>query len=153
MIRIQSKIEVLSQSELEMIHRTTLKVLETVGIAVPNAEVLDLCEKLGGKIDREKNILRIPSKVLNDLLAEVKAAKIMDPEDFTPKILEGQISTQVFMYDYIKKEQRYGTLDDVNKGIALVEQLKNIPTCNAVTIPADVPKFVTDLVSYQNIMV
>ncbi len=54
MKQIKTSIEVLSQDELLLIHNAALKTLDRVGIRVPNDEVLEMCDDLGCKIDREK---------------------------------------------------------------------------------------------------
>ncbi len=151
MNRIHARVEVLSQSELEAIHRSTLKILETVGLKVPNEEVLDICEKFGARVDRTASIVRIPAERMEDILRQVKAAAIGKNDDELVEELKGTISTQVFIVDYKSKARRYGVLDDVMKGIALVRHLDHIPDCNAVTIPSDVPYNMTDVVSHQKI--
>jgi trimethylamine--corrinoid protein Co-methyltransferase len=47
-----------------------------------------------------------------------------------------------------QKKRRYGLSDDILKGIALVQHLDNISSCNAVCVPSDVDSRVTDLHAY-----
>lgn len=151
MKKIKAKIEVLSQNEMEAIHKSTLKILENVGIKVPNEECLDICERIGANVDRASSVVRIPAALMEDILARVKAAGLGKKEGDRVEKLEGHISTQVFLVDYKTQVRRYGLLDDVMKGIALVQHLDNIPNANAVVIPSDVPYNMTDIASFQKI--
>ena len=149
MKRIRTKIEVLAESEIEAIHKSTLRILENVGLKVPNDECLSLCEKAGAKIDRNSCVVKIPASVMEQLLEKIKAAGLDKDIDDRPQNITGGISTQVFFVDYQTQVKRYGLKDDVMKGIALVQHLDNIPSCNTVTIPSDVPYNMTDVVSHQ----
>ncbi|HBM79839.1 MAG: trimethylamine methyltransferase family protein [Clostridiales bacterium] len=151
MKNIHAKIEVLTQSEIEAIHKSTLKILENVGLRVPNVECLILCEKAGAKVDRNSQVVRIPASVMERMLSDIRAAGYDEDEENIPQKIIGNISTQIFITDYKTQERRYGLLDDVMKGIALVQHLDNIPSCSAVTVPSDVPYNMTDVVSHQMI--
>lgn len=151
MKRIRANIEVLSQNEIEAIHKSTLRVLERVGIKVPNDECLDLCEKAGAKVDRDTYVVKIPAPLMEEILYKVKEVNKISTDNDKAEELKGFISTQVFIVDYKTKTRRYGVLDDVMKGIALVEKLKNIPVSNAVTIPSDIAYNMTDVISFQKI--
>jgi len=151
MKNIKATVEVLSQDEIEMIHKGTLRVLENVGMKVPNDECLDLCEKLGAKVDRSSYVVKIPAAVMENVLAMVKAAKLKDYEDNKITKLSAGISTQVFLVDYKTKSRRYGKLDDVMKGIALVDTLKNFPVNNPVVQPSDIPHNTVDIVTLGKI--
>lgn len=151
MKNIRARVEVLSENEIDLIHKSTLKILENTGVRVPNDECLDICERMGARVDRDTYTLRISGKLMEEVISKVREkAREEEKRDIVEK-LTGNISTQVFIVDYMSKTRRYGTLDDVMKGIALVEHLDNIPRANAVVIPRDVPYNMTDVVSYQKI--
>lgn len=150
MRNLRARVEVMSESEIEKIHKSTLRILENVGIKMPNTECLDLCEKAGAVVDRTTSVVKIPKSTLQALMDEIKSKGFNKGDDQVQK-LSGGISTQVFVTDYKTKTRRYGVLDDVMKGIALVQHLDNIPACNAATIPSDIPYNMTDVVSHQMI--
>lgn len=151
MKRIRAKVEVFTESEIEKIHEATLRILENVGIRVPNDECIDICEKAGAIVDRDSYVIKIPAVVMKQLLSCIASARFDEKEDNGPQKITGGISTQVYVVDYKTKVRRQGLLDDVMKGIALVQHLDNIPFCNAVTVPSDVPYNMTDVISYQMI--
>ncbi len=149
MRKINSKIEVLSQPEIEMIHSRSLRILEQVGMKVPNEEILDLCHGLGCTVDKKEQVLKIPAALIEKTIAKNK--KRREPEDFVPQQLRGDISTQIFLVDLIKQERRLGLKDDILKGIMLVEKLDYIRAANSVVIPSDVPSALAEIESFKMI--
>lgn len=151
MSNIRATVTVLTESEMEAIHNSTLKILETVGFRVPNDECIDLCEKMGAKVDRNSFVVRVPKELMEQVLLEIK--KVGEPsaneERITP--MKGNISTQIFINDYKTMTRRYGVMDDVLRGISVSDTLKNINASNAVVVPNDVPHNITDVRSFQAI--
>ena len=161
---IKAKVEVLSSEEILRIHEASLRILEKTGFRVPHDECLNRCERLGGVVDRKTQIVRVPIPVMESLLAKIRAEEEINAKKWLDEKmakgeyengeakrdqLTGHISTQVFIVDYQTGKRRYGLTDDVMKGIKLVQNLNNIPFCNAVTIPSDVHPDMTDVVSHQ----
>lgn len=149
---IVSNVEVLSSDEIQLIHDSSTKVLETLGLNVPCAEVLKRCETYGAVVDYDTETLRIPRKTLEDVLDKVKT---MNAEHFAQenkrRDISAHISTQVFYTDYLTKTSRYGLRDDNLKGFALLEHLKNFPNADPVVVPSDVPHQISDLAGFQDI--
>ena len=144
MKKIISSVEVLSQDEIIMIHNAALNTLDSVGISVPNNEALRRLKACGAKIDENSQVARIPKQVMEEFTDMMRKSA---EEPFTGQCerLHGHISTQIFVNDYKTGTRRLGTSDDILKGIALVKHLRNIPNCNAVAIPSDVPSVISDL--------
>ena len=53
MKKILANIAVLSEAEIQAIHKATLRTLEKVGIKIPNKECLAICKKLGAKVSEQ----------------------------------------------------------------------------------------------------
>ena len=136
MRKIISSIEVLSPTEIQMIHDSSIQILETIGIHVPCKEVLDLCSELGGNVDYEKEILRIPENAMVTVLDTIKKRNQQSFETESLKNdIQAHISTQVFYTDYNTKTSRYGIRKDNLKGFALLEHLENFPYSSPVVVP------------------
>ncbi len=148
MKNIKANIDVLSQTEKQLIHDKSLIILEQIGVKAPNDEFLDLMEEQGAVVDRQTQVVRFPHRLMEDLL---KQHMLHAPLERELSKLRGNVSTQVFMVDYRTKTRRYGLMDDVMKGIALLDRLDNFHYADAVVIPSDVPNHVTDIRSYQQI--
>ncbi|MDR2304956.1 MAG: trimethylamine methyltransferase family protein, partial [Treponema sp.] len=56
MKKIRSKLEILSQEELYLIHETALRILDEIGIHAPNDELLGMCRKRGCLIDDARQV-------------------------------------------------------------------------------------------------
>jgi len=149
---IYSVIEVLSEKEIQLLHDSSVKILETIGISVPEKEVLKRCEACGAVIDYDREIMKLPRKALEDVLDKLKA---MNKESFDAEIqrrdISAHISTQVFYTDYRTKTSRYGLRDDNLKGFALIEKLQNFPCADPIVVPSDVPDQISDVVGFQDI--
>lgn len=151
MRKIRTSVEVLSQSEVEAVHKATLKILEEVGFKVANGECLDVCEKLGGKVDRNDSIVKVPASLMEQILKEVRKSAGEKPNEEGVGRLKGNISTQVFIVDYKTRTRRYGVMEDIIKGIALTDRLQNISASSAVVVPHDVPYSISDVLSFKAI--
>lgn len=102
-------------------------------------------------MDEGSETVRIPSALMEEVLAHFRHERGGDWDENRPTKLEGVISTQTHVVDYAMECRRPGLLADVLKGIALVQHLNNFPTCNAVVVPSDVPTAVADVVCFQMI--
>jgi len=149
--KLKAVVEILSEDEIALVHKGSLRILEDIGFALPNDECLGICEQMGAVVDRERSIVKIPSYLIEELLSKIKDSKNVKPEINTVPRLTGKISTQASIIDYPNRTRRYGTLNDVIKGIAVVEHLDNIPKSNSIVVPYDVPSNMTDLLSFYTI--
>ena len=149
MRRIKSNLEVLSQKELMLIHDTALKILDEIGLMVPNDELLDMCREHGCVI-RDNQIVTFPKKVMDGYVERMRAESTFKIGEDAHE-LKGSISTQVTLVDYATKTRRYGLRDDNLKGIKLCEYLSNIPSADAAVVPSDVPYDIADAVTISDI--
>lgn len=149
MNRISSTVNVLTTSEIELIHESTCDILETVGLKVPHKEWLDMAENAGAIIDRDQQRMKIPKRVMEAVIDENRKQHNHNKKDEMAKKLYGHISTQVQLVDYTTGIRRTGLMEDVYKGITLVENLDYIKECNAFVIPHDVKYDISDIVSFQ----
>lgn len=149
---LKATVEVMSPEEVQLIHDSSLKILETLGINVPNKEILHLCEELGGIVDYEEEILKIPAsameKVLDVVRQENRAWFLREKDN---KTITANISTQVRYTDYQTRTSRYGLREDNLKGFMLVDTLKNFPGNSTIVVPSDVPEAISDLISFRDL--
>lgn len=149
MLGINGTIDVLTQDEKELIHEKSLRILQEIGLHAPCREFLKLMEEHGATIDYEREIMYLSRSVIEPILAkgreEHKLSLKLQP-------ITGNVSTEVYLVDYLTRSRRLGTTDDVMKGIALLNRLSAFPSANAVVVPSDVPSGATDIVSFQKIL-
>ena len=130
MKRIRASAEALSSEELQAIHRSSLRILERVGVRVPHEECVALCARAGAHVEHASGNVRIPEGLMTEILERFRSLSPPDDEKITH--VTGVISTQMQVMDYLTRTRRPGLLDDVRKGIALVQHLEHFPTANAV---------------------
>ena len=61
-------LELLTEEELEAIHRATMDVLETTGVKVEHDRALKLLAKHGCRVDFEGQRVRMPTGLVEDCL-------------------------------------------------------------------------------------
>jgi len=145
---IHTGVRVLSEAEIEKIHRASLSVLETVGIHTPNARMLSILEKAGCRVDHERQNVHYPPRLIEEMVAGWRArGPRAEQQPLEP--LTGFVSTEVFYIDYLSGVRRPGVMDDVLKGIALGRHLRNFPAPDALVLPSDVRPDAADLLTYQ----
>ncbi len=149
MKKIKSKIEILTQHEVEQIHHATLEVLENVGVRMPQPRILDRLEELGATVDRENGIAKLPKSLVEGALRETRPA--LD-ENAPPPFQRGPYmafpGNQANIVDYQATSRRQGTTEDVIKGIVLSNELPYVSRSMPLVTPADVPGYMGDLYGY-----
>lgn len=148
MKQIEATIRVLSDSEIEQIHQTSVQILSEIGLHVPNETVCGMLRGLGARVDGET--VYIPESALAPVLAEARRGQHAFPAaGHTVRRVMGNVSTQIFVYDEMSQTRRPGTMQDVRDGIALTEALPNIARSNAVVVPSDA--VLPDLMAFREI--
>ena len=73
---IDRYVTVLSEEDVEQVHEATLRVLEEVGLWLPNREVLEILDGSGAEVDFEKQVARYPAEMVERAIKQF-------PEGFT----------------------------------------------------------------------
>ena len=146
---IKSNMEILDPMEEQQIHDASLDVLKTIGILMPEGRILKLFEAAGAEVDPITSIVRIPEKLIESVLHEVRKSITESPTDRAISTLKITVTPQPFIIDYPNQLRRYGTLDDVVKGILIANRMRHLDYANPIVTPSDVPASLSDLYSYQ----
>jgi len=151
--KIQAKVTVLDEGDLEQIHRATLEVLSTVGCHLPHRRVLDRLAGEGALVDYGEALVKIPASLMEKALAELGGKTASRGGYQRPLLRSGpfRIGTgcQANIIDYGADHRRQGTTEDVLEGIALCNALPHVQWAMPLVIPADVPAYMTDLYCYN----
>lgn len=154
MERIRAKVEVLSEDEIEAIHRATLEVLETVGCRLPHARVLERLAEAEAEVDRATGCARLPAELVERALAALSGGRRITPEAKYQRsvVRDGRVrigvSTQANIVDYGARQRRRGTTEDVLKGIVLCNELPHVGSAMPLVVPSDVPPHMADVYGY-----
>ncbi len=153
MKQVHSKVEVLSESEIEQIHRATLDVLSTVGCHLPHRRVLDRLAKAGAEVDYGTAQAKLPPELVEEAISATGGERITPEEKYRAGVLRGRRlgvgpSNQANIVDYQATSRRQGTTEDVIKGIVLCNELPYVSRAMPLVTPADVPQVMGDLYGY-----
>ena len=146
---IKANIEVLDSLEEQRIHDASIDILGKVGIHMPEKNILTLFEAAGADIDRDTQIIKIPEELVLTVLEKIRDDSSNTTEHRAIPNLGITVTPQPFIADYPGKYRRYGTLNDVIKGIVITNRLRHLIFANPIVVPNDVPVPISDLYSYQ----
>lgn len=149
MRQVAGMIDIMTREECQMIHDSSMRILSEIGLSIPNKEVLKMCEEVGAVVDYTREVITIPTTIMEAFIEKVKVKSKFEIKERNK--LGGSISTQIFLVDYMTKTRRYGLMDDIYKGIKLLDALENFHGNGAVVVPSDVPHNCTDIKSFHAI--
>jgi trimethylamine--corrinoid protein Co-methyltransferase len=67
------RLKILSEDAVERIHGTSLRILEEVGVYVPNNEIINVLKSVGCEVDFKTSIVKIPENIVVEMVR--KASK------------------------------------------------------------------------------
>jgi trimethylamine--corrinoid protein Co-methyltransferase len=145
---IRSSINVLSDREIESIHRASLEVLREVGVSVANDWLLDRLQAAGAEVRGDR--VQLPEPTIQRMLAETTQGKRRTRASSVSRSkVRADSATQILMVDYPDFRRRPGTLADIVKGIVLANALPTIGSVLPIVVPSDVPLSVSEIESYR----
>jgi len=138
-------LQLFSEHDLEAIHSNTLELMEMVGLKVTSEKAMDIFEKGGARVDREKQNVKIPAYMVEDAVRTAPGKVLLAGRD--PKndvILEaGRVNfipfgTGVNVIDPFTGEYRQSTKKDIEQLATLTDALDQMDFCFDTVIPRDV---------------
>lgn len=143
-------LQVLTQSQIQQVHRATLELLRRTGVQVRSSEVLDLMAKAGCWVDGDR--VRIPPHLIDWALRQAPKRVVLCDRNGQPAMeLEGSKSyygtgsDTPFVIDAETGERRQARLSDVENVARLVDALPNLDFLMCMGIASDVTESISDL--------
>ena len=125
-------LEILTEEQMQAIHRGTLDVLETTGVRIEHDKALELFADNGCKVDLKEKRVRIPGYLVEDCLRKC-------PSSFTVKARDPRYDLRIGGNNlYFKQtvgmryvdidtwESRPGTLKEHNEAIKILDALDTV---------------------------
>ncbi len=135
----------LSQESIDRIHQASLRVFEEVGFEVNSETALGLFGQAGAWVDSERRIVRMPSRMVMDLLStapsEVRLCGQDEEHDVLlggAKVYAGTDGTALNVIDLETGLRRQATLHDLKQIAQLVDGLENIHLFLLPVYPSDI---------------
>ncbi len=132
------KLRILSDSDLDMIHKATLRVMKEAGIQVRLKEARDIFRAHGCEVDDESGIVKIPPEVAEKALASAPPSFMLYDRDGEPAfelVSDASVvhnltfATGTRIIEYVapgKYNIRGSTLRDIEDMCAVVDKCENI---------------------------
>jgi len=140
------KVSVLNEAQIGMLHRTSMEILETVGVQVPHEEMLKMFKEAGAKVDAAAQTVKIPEKLLVKCLGTAGKKFAIYGRDRSKRAAFGEgkrnynsTAGEALWIDEKTGERRYTTMDDVRTAARLGDGLERITVVGAMADPKDIP--------------
>jgi len=137
---------VLSGEQIEKIHKTSLAILERVGVVVPHDEVLDRFAAAGARVVRGEQRVRIPGELVTKSIVRAGKQFTLFGRDLSRTAEFGvgkrnynSIAGEAMWVENPGGERRYASLDDVRAAARLADALDGINLVGAMADPQEVP--------------
>jgi trimethylamine--corrinoid protein Co-methyltransferase len=138
--------KVLTEQQLQTLHEASLTILNEVGVQVPHAEMLDRFSAAGARVDREKEVVRIPPDLVGRSLNACGKQFTIYGRDRSRKAEFGvgkrnynSVAGEALWVNDEFTGRRYATLEDVRTAARLGDALPWINVVGAMADAQDVP--------------
>ncbi len=140
------KFRSLSKDQIGLLHEASLEIMVRTGMRFYDQEALDLFRKGGASIS-DGNLVHIPPRLVEWALQTAPENVIIFDQNGREAMSLGGYrgyfgvgSDCMHIYDLETGERRRTVLDDVVKGVRLVDALHNLDFVMSMFLPSDVPQ-------------
>jgi trimethylamine--corrinoid protein Co-methyltransferase len=146
-------LHILSQDDVERIHRGALQVLAHTGVVIHDDGVLTTLEEAGCQVNREDRYTRIPAQVVEGALARAPSVVILYNRRGEPAMALGAgplhartSSGATRIFDLEGGQRREPTCQDAAQAARLADALPHIHGVSTLAVqPAEIPAHVVDV--------
>ncbi len=150
-----SLLKVITDEEVEKIHRTSLRILAEVGVKFPNEQMLAKFESAGAAVDYDQQVVKIPEDLVNLAIDKLAKDFSVTPADGGPAITLGDGNLQLSMdttpdiVEVMTNTKRRGTAEDTLKGIAVSNALENVRLASGYCLPKEIVQYAGDVYCHE----
>ena len=123
----------LSENDIKSIHDMSIRIMEEVGVKIPNQQALDIFEREGANVDKESQVVKIPRAMLEDAVNKAPSQVILyGRREENNLVLEGAKTylgtggTVLYCLDLETGERRLTTVEDVKNFALITDALDHI---------------------------
>jgi len=139
-------LKLLSESELDKLHESTLKVLSNTGVLVDNGELREILTEEGARLEGDSNIVKFPSSLLERAIETAPAGFSLYERDNNGeevRIAGDTVHTHTtggpsYIRDLETGERREAKIADVRNAARIMSRLDNIHAYSPMVSPTDV---------------
>ena len=152
---IGDKYSILRREEIEKIHKSSLWVLEEVGVRVDDDHFLTLFEQIGANVDKNERVVKLPPNMVEEFV-EMAPGEILlagrDPENDLllggRRVYLGTGGAAIHILDVETGKLRDPVLQDQYDLAWLTENLENVHFYQCPVVCTDIPKEVVSINSF-----
>jgi trimethylamine--corrinoid protein Co-methyltransferase len=147
------QLKILSDSDLERIHRDSLTILKELGAKFPHKGILNSFKKMGARVDFDSEIVYFPPEVIENALdiqrrnTEAYFAKYdpVDENDYSQKFFMsgGNVKHRI---DPVTFERKPAGLRDMLEAIVVGNGLDHVARVSGYYIPQDYDPLLADII-------
>jgi len=152
---IGDKYNILSQEEIEKIHKSSLWVLEEIGVRVDDDHFLTLFEQTGANVDKNERVVKLPPNMVEEFVAMAPEEILLagrDPENDLllggQRVYLGTGGAAIHILDLETRKLRDPVLQDQYDLAWLTENLENVHFYQCPVVCTDIPKEVVSINSF-----
>ena len=138
--------KVLTYEQIGKIHQASLDILERVGVEIPHDEMITRFADRGAKVDREKQIVKIPPDLVMDCVGQAGKKYTLYGRDLARTACFGQgrrnynsIAGEASWVEEIGCQRRYTTLQDAAEATRFADALEYLNIPGAMSDPHELP--------------
>lgn len=152
---IGDKYNILSQEEIEKIHKSSLWVLEEVGVKVDDDHFLALFEQASANVNRNERLVKLPASMVEEFVGMAPGEVLLagrNPENDLlvggRRVYLGTGGAAIHILDLETGEPRDPILQDQYYLAWLTENLDNVHFYQCPIVCTDIPKEVVSINSF-----
>jgi len=146
-VKYITKLDLLAAEQVESIHQASLKILEQVGIRMPNPKVIEILTEAGARVDREKNLVYFPPKLVEEALKKAPGRFTLCARDREKDLLidgtRGYLTLDgcgLQVFDLESGQLRLSTLRDLEQATLVADYLEQVSFLWPVVSARDCPE-------------
>ena len=136
---------VLTDDQIERVHKASMAILDRVGVQVPHEDMLDRLKAAGARVNRASQRAYLPEDLVMRCVASAGKQFTLYGRDKSKTALFGQgkrnynsIAGEASWVDEIGGDRRFATLSDVATAARFADALEHINVAGAMSDPHDV---------------
>jgi trimethylamine--corrinoid protein Co-methyltransferase len=138
--------KVLNEESILKVHQTAMQVIEEVGFEVHSDMALELFERAGARVDKEKHLVWLKEGKVKELIeaapSEIRLCGRDEAHDIIlggRRVYAGTGGTALYVYDPDLNQKRLASIEDLRCIARLVDKLDNIHFFLLPTYPNELP--------------
>jgi len=156
---VELKLQLLTRDQIKLIHFSSLKILEAVGVIINENSLLNFLAHNGVTVDADEKRAKLPPSLIEECIKKAPTHVTFYARD--PKrnisLEEGKIYTHPVggaanVIDVDSNTMRPSTLKDVEDLTKIVDYLPNIHSQTMIVYPNDIPSPVRDIYAVETII-